>query len=64
MIKSNGLLFLTINLSKDQHSYIDYNTHRLYGLESLQKNIKNWIFIDKEISNFGSDIVLVLKRKY
>ena len=63
MIKSNGLLFLTISLSKDSKSFIDYNTHRLYDLESLDLTLKNWIVIDKEIYNFGSDVIFVLKKR-
>ena len=63
MLSSNGLLFLTLSLTKDKKSFIDYNTHRLYDLDSvLESTLENWIVIDKEIYNMGSDVVLVLKK--
>ena len=62
MLNLNGLLFLTLSISKIGQSYIDYNTRRLYDLKSLHFLLENWITIDRCIYNFGSNIVVVLRK--
>ena len=62
MINSNGLVFLTLSLSKIGKSFIDYNSRRLYDLNSLNLVLKNWFIVDKSVYNFGSNIALVLRK--
>ncbi len=62
MLNSNGLLFLTIRLSKIEESFIDYNTQRLYDLKNLNLIFKNWEIVEKSVYNLGSNAILVLRK--
>jgi hypothetical protein len=63
MLKSNGLLFLTLGFSKDDEYAIEFNIRRVYSESRLEALLrKQWTLVDQILFNFGADKILVLKK--
>ena len=64
MIKPNGYFFLGLPTSKDDSSYIEFNTQRIYGESRLELLLDGWKVIDKA-KNLGDtfdDTLFILQK--
>ncbi|CAF1062214.1 unnamed protein product [Brachionus calyciflorus] len=63
LLRKNGILLMTLSLNKyGEHSYVGYNSGRLYSSDRLDIIKKNWNILIEEMFNFGSDLIMALEK--
>ncbi len=62
MIKPGGLFFLGLPASKDHSSFIEFNAHRVYGYNRLERLLVGWDLIE-ETPRLNTHSLFVLRKK-
>lgn len=62
MLKPGGLLFLGLPFSGTNESYIEFNAHRVYGYNRLNKLFKGWKLQSQGLDSDGLQGIFVLKK--
>lgn len=63
ILKKNGLVVLSMSWNKyGNHSYVGFNSGRLYHEDRLNEIKKNFEILYESFYNFGSNLILVMKK--
>jgi len=62
-LKPNGLFWLGLPTSKDDSSYIVFNSHRVYGSKRLKLLFRGWHVMDQVKCDSSSHSIYLLQKK-